>query len=57
MGWAAVDCIDKEQKNTVLEITVSIQTLSDHFSILIVQTPKKFVTDIWSSTNQTNINC
>ena len=39
----------------VLEIMVSIQTLSDHFGILA--NPKKFGSDIWLSTNQTNFTC
>ena len=39
---------------TVLEIMVSIQTLSDHFGIL--SDPKMFGSDIWLSTNQTNVH-
>ena len=33
---------------------VSIQTLSNHFGIL--SDPKKFGSDIWLNTNQTNIH-
>ena len=39
---------------SVLEIMGSIQTLSDHFGIL--SDPKKFGSDIWLSTNQTNVH-
>ena len=38
----------------VLEIMVSIQTLSDHFGIL--SDLEKFGSDIWLSTNQTNVH-
>ena len=38
----------------VLEIMVSIQTLSEHFGIL--SDPKMFGSDIWLSTNQTNVH-
>ena len=39
---------DNSHTHTVLEIMVSIQTLSDHFGIL--SDPKKFGSDIWLST-------